>query len=112
MAWFLKRYRCDECGWTWSDEWSCACNDKCPNCNKETMTDDYDDLSVIVRQSDDLTSWIVMVSPNTAEDKPRYAETFFLTREDADDFAESEEIRLERERWRPSPTPAPPSSPA
>lgn len=23
------------CGETWEDVWSCACNDRCPACNKE-----------------------------------------------------------------------------
>jgi hypothetical protein len=27
-------YECP-CGETWEDHWSCACNDKCPGCNKE-----------------------------------------------------------------------------
>jgi hypothetical protein len=31
---FLNRYRCP-CGHKWADVWSCACNDKCPNCNRE-----------------------------------------------------------------------------
>jgi hypothetical protein len=111
MAWFLKRYKCEDCGTVWTDEWSCACNDRCRKCRAETETDDYDDLSIIVRQGDDLAGWIVMVSPNSAEDKPCYAETFFRTREEAEDFAESEEIRLERERRPPSPTPPPSASP-
>jgi hypothetical protein len=78
------------------------------------MTDDYDDLSVIVRQSEDRAGWVVMVSPNSAEDKPCYAETFFSTGGEAYDFAESEDMRLEHERRPPppSPTPPPPSSPA
>jgi hypothetical protein len=105
MAWFLKRYSCEECGTAWQDEWSCPCNDKCPVCNVETETDDWDDLSVIVVQGYNPASWIVMVSPNSAEDKPRYVETFFGAREEAEEFAETEEIRLERERMRRLPTP-------
>jgi len=27
-------YRCS-CGEEWEDAWSCACNDRCPNCNTE-----------------------------------------------------------------------------
>lgn len=32
MAWFLNRYRCDECEVDWSDEWDCQCDDECPEC--------------------------------------------------------------------------------
>jgi hypothetical protein len=32
---FLNHYECPFDGTEWSDEWSCACNDKCPTCNKE-----------------------------------------------------------------------------
>ena len=74
------------------------------------MTDDYDDLSVIVRQSEDRAGWVVMVLPNAAGDKPCYAETFFSTGEEACDFAEREEIRLERERRPHSPSLTPPPS--
>lgn len=31
---FLNKYRCP-CGRRWSDLWSCGCNDRCPDCNKE-----------------------------------------------------------------------------
>ena len=31
---FTNHYRCP-CGKEWEDRWSCACNDKCPECNKE-----------------------------------------------------------------------------
>ena len=28
MAWFLNFYRCDRCNKTWTDEWSCMCDDE------------------------------------------------------------------------------------
>lgn len=31
---FVNHYLC-ECGHEWEDEWDCACNDRCPACNKE-----------------------------------------------------------------------------
>jgi hypothetical protein len=31
---FRNHYRCS-CGTEWTDEWSCTCNDRCPNCNTE-----------------------------------------------------------------------------
>jgi hypothetical protein len=32
---FLNHYKCQYDGAEWTDEWSCACNDRCPTCNKE-----------------------------------------------------------------------------
>lgn len=29
---YINYYRC-ECGEEWTDEWSCACDDRCPTCN-------------------------------------------------------------------------------
>lgn len=29
---FINHYECSECGTAWSDQWSCACNDECPQC--------------------------------------------------------------------------------
>lgn len=31
---FLNKYRCDDCGVSWEDEWSCGCDDECPECGK------------------------------------------------------------------------------
>lgn len=33
MAEYLNHYACSECGHHWTDEWSCMCDDRCPNCN-------------------------------------------------------------------------------
>jgi predicted Zn-ribbon and HTH transcriptional regulator len=35
--WFINFYECDECGYTWEDEWSCACNDTCPECGRREI---------------------------------------------------------------------------
>ena len=32
---YLNQYRCPYCQTEWEDEWDCACNDRCPDCNKE-----------------------------------------------------------------------------
>src|SRR5260221_159055 len=34
MATYLNIYHCP-CGEKWEDTWSCGCNDKCSECNKE-----------------------------------------------------------------------------
>lgn len=31
--WFVNHYVCPNCDASWSDEWSCACNDECPYCS-------------------------------------------------------------------------------
>lgn len=33
---YKNYYRCPECGTEWKDEWSCTCNDRYPECDKET----------------------------------------------------------------------------
>lgn len=30
--WYINYYRCYRCGTEWEDEWSCMCDDRCPNC--------------------------------------------------------------------------------
>jgi len=32
---YLNQYRCPYCQTEWEDGWDCACNDRCPDCNKE-----------------------------------------------------------------------------
>jgi rubrerythrin len=32
---FVNRYRCPSCGYAWDDIWDSACNDLCPQCDKE-----------------------------------------------------------------------------
>lgn len=87
MAWFNKHYHCDNCGERWSDEWSCACNDRCPNCNHEIEPYDYEDLTVIVTEAEP-NIFVVSASPPTASDRPDYEDVAtFNTRKEADDYA-------------------------
>jgi len=97
MAWFLKYYRHRECGVAWTDEWSCACNDRCPKCDAEIEPYDWDDLSVIVDQAPDEMGWVVRVSPPEAERARDYITTYFDRKQDADAFAVGEALRLGRE---------------
>lgn len=32
---YMNYYRCPDCKVEWDDVWTCTCNDKCPECNKE-----------------------------------------------------------------------------
>ncbi len=96
MAWFLKHYCHDECGASWTDEWSCACNDRCPECDAEIEPYDYEDLTVIVEEDFGKNEWLVLVSPDTAEDKPNYATYRFETKLAASLFAQVEREQMSR----------------
>lgn len=43
MAWYLKHYCCDACDIEWTDEHCCACNDRCPECDREIEPYDVED---------------------------------------------------------------------
>jgi hypothetical protein len=89
MAWFLNFYRCDRCEHAWSDEWSCTCDDECPHCGRRDMTPfDSENLTEFVVQEGD--RFIVLRSPETAEDDPDYEELGrFPTRAAAEGFLNS-----------------------
>jgi hypothetical protein len=42
---FTNHYRCDACEVEWSDQWSCACDDECPECGADISPHDYDEES-------------------------------------------------------------------
>lgn len=39
-----KQYHCEECDTSWSDTWTCACNDRCPSCDAEIEPNEYKDF--------------------------------------------------------------------
>ncbi len=94
MAWFRKSYWCDECEVGWTDEWSCACNDRCPECDAEIEPFEAEDLSVQVELREEAKLWVVLVSPPAAEHKPAYVQTCFTRKQEADAFAAEETQRL------------------
>lgn len=98
MAWFLKYYRHPECGVAWTDFWSCACNDRCPACDAEIEPYDWDDLSIIAKETANGSGWVVSVSSPDAEQSPEYLDSYFARKEDAEEFTLREAQRLER-RW-------------
>jgi hypothetical protein len=91
MAWFLKFYQCDHCGEKWHDEWSCLCNDRCPNCDLETEVSDGKDLSVLVQSPDrDADKFVVLRSSDAAEHEPDYEVVkVFETKSEAEACAEA-----------------------
>lgn len=73
MAWYLNHYHCGGCGTDWSDEWSCCCDDECPNCGSRNWSPhESEDLTEVIRESDG--GFVVYRSPETAEHRPRYRE--------------------------------------
>ncbi|MFN3348765.1 hypothetical protein [Pseudorhodoplanes sp.] len=73
MAWFLNHYECDRCGYGWTDEWSCMCDDDCPRCGARHMSpSDSDDLTKIIEPRE--SAFVVLCSPETAEHDPDYRE--------------------------------------
>jgi hypothetical protein len=44
MAWFRNHYRCEKCDVEWSDEWSCMCDDRCPECDAEITPSSSEEL--------------------------------------------------------------------
>ena len=84
--WFCNHYTCARCGTSWSDEWSCCCDDECPECGTDMSPTDSDDLTVIVE--DEGTRFAVLHSPDTAEHDPDYQHLAdFPTRPEADAYA-------------------------
>jgi hypothetical protein len=96
VQWFKNSYECSECGKTWTDEWSCECDDRCPECNTETVP----------------TSSIDLSRPLTSEDYTGAARLFLqssgevpvpITDEDAKAYAEAilegGEHRFSPPRW-------------
>jgi len=73
MAWFCNHYKCDRCGKTWDDEWSCMCDDDCPHCGARHMSpSDSDDLTKVVVR--DGPEYVVLWSPESAGHDPDYRE--------------------------------------
>ncbi len=71
MAWFIKHYECDSCGTSWTDEWSSACDDKCPKCNLEIEPDAVEDRTIMIEKVP-RAGWIVQISSASAEHTPDY----------------------------------------
>ncbi len=72
MAWYLNKYECSECGTAWEDEWSCMCDDECPNCGASDHSPvDSDDISAFTEKQND-GSFHIYYSPPNAEHHPDY----------------------------------------
>ncbi|MFZ0525389.1 MAG: hypothetical protein WA776_12140 [Xanthobacteraceae bacterium] len=86
MAWYRSYYECDRCGYEWQDEWSCMCDDDCPECGARHMSPHHgDELTEIIAEEDG--EFVVLWSPETAEHDADYRELGrFTTRTEAEAF--------------------------
>lgn len=90
MAWFRNKYECYRCAEVWEDEWSCGCDDECPNCEaRDVGAYDSEDLTFVIFEEDN--HFEVWRSPDDAEHKPDYHyAAMFLSREFAEAYIRSE----------------------
>ena len=70
MAWYMNHYECDRCSTHWHDEWSCKCDDKCPNCNAAMCPDNSENLTVVIEGRDG--DYFILQSSDEAEHDPDY----------------------------------------
>lgn len=87
MAWYRNHYHCGDCGTDWADEWSCCCDDECPECGSRNWSPvESEDLTEVVWATE--ARFAVMSSPDHAEDRPRYQlAATFATRLAAENYA-------------------------
>jgi predicted nucleic acid-binding Zn-ribbon protein len=72
MAWYLNTYECSKCGHTWDDEWSCCCDDDCPECGASDFSPlESKDLSVYV-EKDGSGNFSIFYSSPDAANSPEY----------------------------------------
>lgn len=72
MAWYNNLYVCPDCNAVWDSDWSCGCDDDCPECETSGISPvSSRELTVIVEPHGD-GSWTIWQSPPHAEDDPRY----------------------------------------
>ena len=82
MAWFLNTYQCERCDETWTDEWSCTCDDECPHCGFRDLAPlDSEDLTEVILEDGGI--FIVLRSSDEAEGDPDYEELGRFSTRDA-----------------------------
>jgi len=73
MAWYRNYYKCARCDHEWRDEWSCMCDDDCPDRGARHKSPyDADDLTLVVER--DGSAFIVLRSPESTGYFPSYRE--------------------------------------
>lgn len=95
VQWFEKSYDCSRCGNTWTDEWSCTCNDRCPQCDAETEPTSAIDLSRRLTAEDYIEA-ARFISRRSGEAAPE------VTHEEAKAYAEAV-LEGDADRFCPAP---------
>ncbi|QDZ10919.1 hypothetical protein FPZ08_09250 [Devosia ginsengisoli] len=73
MAWYRNHYHCGDCGTDWEDEWSCCCDDECPECGSRHWSPlASEDLTEVIAERKSI--FAVLRSPAHASDRPRYTQ--------------------------------------
>jgi hypothetical protein len=87
MAWFRNYYECYRCDASWEDEWSSIVDDECGDCGaRHVAAADTNDLTFVVEEEPHC--FVVLTSPDWAEDDPEYQEVVrFLRRDFAEAYA-------------------------
>ncbi len=79
VAWYLNKYECSNCDAVWDDEWSCMCDDECPNCGASDHSPvASSDMSAFTEENGD-GSFSVYYSPPDAEHAAEYVLLATLT---------------------------------
>jgi transcription initiation factor IIE alpha subunit len=39
---YIVHYDCSDCDVSWTQQWSCACDDECPSCGTSIEASDYE----------------------------------------------------------------------
>ncbi len=73
MAWYRNHYHCGDCGTDWEDEWSCCCDDECPECGSGDWSPTKSD-NLTFQIEEDGEAVIIRMSSRNAEHTPNYAE--------------------------------------
>jgi hypothetical protein len=96
MAWFLNFYQCEDCEEMWEDAWSCTVDDDCPFCGSRHMVP-YASDDLIFQVVEEEGRFVVIRSPDSAEDSPDYEEVAeFSTRDQAEAYVFEARERRDR----------------
>lgn len=86
MAWYSNTYHCPDCQAVWDSEWSCGCDEPCPDCGVRNISPvSSEDRSVVVEPKQD-GSWALWRSLCTADEAPAYELVGVLMSKDSDGF--------------------------
>lgn len=92
MAWYRNAYYCNRCDEGWEDEWSCACDDECPNCGRPFESYHSRDLSGPKIETNGFIHRVTW-SPPEAEETASWRVRYFANRGEAESFAATVETR-------------------